>query len=152
MSIFISCSFDPETKNIAGSVKNIFEQNRIDVCISGQAEAKSLPESIRDKIRNSEALLTLITEKHSNWVQNEIGIAYDAGKPVYGIVQKGVKVEGILPHITIYETYDPSNPQAIESPVKNIIGKILASRKDAIIEGLFFLGILVLVYLCLRKK
>ncbi|NVM55780.1 MAG: TIR domain-containing protein [Candidatus Helarchaeota archaeon] len=137
---------------MAESVKSIFEQSKIDACISGQAEAKSLPESIRDKIRNSEALLTLITEKHSNWVQNEIGIAYDANTPVYAIVQKGVRVEGILPYITVYETYDSTKPQAIESPVKSIIGKILRSRKDAIIEGLLFAGILVLIYFCLRKR
>ncbi|MFH1856445.1 MAG: hypothetical protein ABH836_04350 [Candidatus Omnitrophota bacterium] len=57
---------------------------------------------------------------HSNWVQNEIGMAYDAHKPIYAIVQKGVKIEGILPHITVYEEYDPSEPQAIKELIKKI--------------------------------
>jgi len=146
LTVFISCSFDPETRKIADFVQSILRQNQIDVFISGQAEAKSLPESIRSQIRGSEALLTIITPRHSAWVQNEIGIAYEARKPVYAIVQKGVETGGILPHITVYQTFDPDDQSTLVDAIEGIAGKIFESRRKAtgalIVGGLIFLALL----------
>lgn len=145
MTIFISCSFDPQTRKIADLVQSVLKQNNIDVFISGQVEAKSLPESIGSQIRGSEAFLTIVTPRHSAWVQNEIGIAFEAKKPVYAIVQKGVEIEGILPHITVYEPFDPNDQTSIIGPIQRIVNKIFESRKQALVG----LAIIVLIFLAI---
>ena len=93
----------------------------------------------------------LVTEKSSDWVQNEIGIAYDAGKPVYALVQKGVRVEGILPYITVYEEFDLSQPQSLTESVQRFMERIQSSRREkAFAQGV--LAILGLTFLLLITK
>lgn len=65
LTIFISSSFDLFAKSVADWVQNIFVTNGIDAYISGQAEAKSLPESIRERIRSCEAMVTIFTDRFS---------------------------------------------------------------------------------------
>lgn len=52
-------------KGIADWVQSTFIASGIDAYISGQAEAKSLPESIKEKIRSCEAMVTIITDRFS---------------------------------------------------------------------------------------
>jgi len=132
-------------------IQNALKANGIDAFVSGQLEARPLPELIKSKIRESEAFLVLVTEKSSDWVQNEIGIAYDAGKPVYALVQKGVRVEGILPYITVYEEFDLSQPQSLTESVQSFMERIQSSRREkAFAQGV--LAILGLTFLLLITK
>ncbi len=117
MKIFISCRFHSSTKSAIDFAKSIFKFYGMDAFVSGEAEVKSLSESIRKHIRGSDAFFAIVTKKHNTWVQNEIGIAYEAGIPIYAIVEEYFK-EGILEHITIYNlslTVDKSFPSGISS-------------------------------------
>jgi hypothetical protein len=148
MGIFISCSFGTYSKPIADWVQSTFKYAGVDAYISGQVEAKSLPESVKQHIRSSEAMIVIVTQGHSEWVQNEIGISYDAGIPVYAIVQDDVEVRGILPHITIYEKFSVSDPSSLIEPVKRIIEKIYQKRREvatAALIGLAAFGIFLLI-------
>lgn len=145
--MFISCSFDPFSKTIADWVQATFKENGIDVHISGQVEAKPLPESVKEKIRASEAMVTIITDRFSAWVQNEIGIAYDAGKPVYALVQEGAVVEGIIPHITLYKRFNPLDHQTLMQTILEIVTEILKNRKEAATLAILGFGLLVLLIL-----
>ena len=147
MTIFVSCSFDPLAKGVADWVQATFVANGIDAYISGQAEAKSLPESIREKIRSCEAMVTIVTDRFSAWVQNEIGIAYDARKPIYALIQEGVPVEGILQHITIYRRFNPLNPQTLMQPVNEVVYQIQQTRKQAATAAIVGLGLVLLLLL-----
>lgn len=147
MTIFVSCSFDPLAKGVADWVQATFVANGIDAYISGQAEAKSLPESIREKIRSCEAMVTIVTDRFSAWVQNEIGIAYDARKPIYALIQEGVPVEGILQHITIYRRFNPFNPQTLMQPVNEVVDQIQQTRKQAATAAIVGLGLVLLLLL-----
>jgi len=146
LTIFVSCSFDPLAKGVADWVQDTFVANGIDAYISGQAEARSLPESIREKIRSCEAMVTIVTDRFSAWVQNEIGIAFDAGKPIYALIQEGVPVEGILQHITIYRRFNPVNPQTLMQPVSEVVYQIQQTRKQAAAAAIA-LGVFLLLML-----
>lgn len=160
--IFISCSFDDYGKQLAHWVRDTFKNSGINAHLSGQLEAQSLPQSIRGHITASEAMLVIITGRHSAWVHDEIGIAYAAEVRIYALVQeytldsagrrKKVKVEGILPYITIYEIFDAYTPQTIIPAIERFIEKIKRSRKVKWIAGGAAIGALLTLLILSQKK
>lgn len=128
MKIFISCSFDPSTRSILELIKSVMRMYQIEVFISDEAEAKPLGELIKGHVRGSDALLAILTKRKSVFVQNEIGIAYGSNIPVFAIVQRDVEVEGILQHISTYDTFNAEDPTSIVNAVSNIARKIIASK------------------------
>ena len=135
--IFISCSFDPYPKALAKWIRQSLADRGIDAYISRGMEAKPLPEHLRERIHECEALLAVLTEEKCDWVQNEIAIAYSVSKPVYAVVKEGLEVEGILPHITVYETFDPGAPQSLGDSIDRLESRVRKSRKDEAISGIF---------------
>jgi len=117
-------------KSVIELAKSVFKMYRIDVFISGEAEPQPLPESIKKHIRGSDTFFAILTEKHSDWIQNEIGIAYEANIPIYAIVQENLEVEGILPFIVIYEKFNLKNPLSIIGAISRVVEKIDESRTE----------------------
>lgn len=117
-------------KSVIELAKSVFQMYRIDVFISGEVEPQPLPESIKKHIRGSDTFFAILTEKHSDWIQNEIGIAYEAGIPIYAIVQENLEVEGILPFIVIYEKFNLKNPLSIIGAISRVVEKIDESRTE----------------------
>jgi len=161
--IFISCSFDKYTKGLADWIKSQLANNGIKAYLSGQMEARSLASTIKEKITSSEAMLVIITEKHSAWVQNEIGIAYKADVPIYALVQdyvlteegkcKKIQPEGILEYITIYERFDAYHPDTITSSIDKFIQKIQQSRKEKLLStGALAMLAVVLLFLLTKRN
>jgi hypothetical protein len=68
---------------------------------------------IRSQILAADGLLAIVTSQQSDWVQNEIGMAYAAfvdKRPIYGLVENQVeKVEGILPLVSTYKRFSRGN-------------------------------------------
>lgn len=81
---------------------------RMDAFVSGETEADNLPENIRRHIKGSDAFFAIVSKEQSAWVQSEIGMAYEAGIPIYAIAEEGSNV-GILKHITIYKLFELNN-------------------------------------------
>lgn len=129
MKIFISCRFHTSTKSLINLAKLIFKVYEIDAYVSGEVEPKPLPESIKKHIRGSDALFAIVTRKQNSWVQNEIGIAYGEGIPIYAIVEEGCK-EGILEHITIYKPFNLDKQKSIIDAISEVAGKINESRTE----------------------
>lgn len=75
-------------------------------------------EKIEEGIRNSDFVFAVLTKRYeykaygqygwkaSEYIQNEIGMAYAYHKPVIAVVERGVDVEGVLPDITWYHYFD----------------------------------------------
>lgn len=75
-------------------------------------------EKIEEGIGNSDFVFVVLTKRYeykaygqygwkaSEYIQNEIGMAYAYHKPVIAVVERGVDVEGILPDITWYHYFD----------------------------------------------
>jgi hypothetical protein len=128
LKVFISCSFDPIAENVIDLARSIFRMHKIDAFVSGGVESKPVSESIKGHIRGSDAFLAMLTERQSAWVQNEIGIAFDANIPIYALVQRGIKVEGILPQVTTYELFDLKNPLSVATAIAKVAAKISESK------------------------
>jgi hypothetical protein len=83
-------------------------------CIVAQEISKRPPlPAIANKIQASHGFLAVITSDESDWIQNEVGMAYMAfgdRKPIYGLVEETVsKVKGILPLVCKYHRFSISN-------------------------------------------
>lgn len=85
--------------------------------ISGKEPEPSPPhEKIRERIRDSDVLVAIITRrdrvsetekwKGPEWVHSEIGMAYEAEKPVAVFAEKGIDMSGLGPSIADYVTFD----------------------------------------------
>lgn len=104
--LFLSLKFDDEfSKMVAEKVRNELRHYGIECVIAGDLTKIPPPEVVRSSILASDALLAIITSSQSDWIQNEIGIAYACDMPVYGLVREGVEVGGLLPKITSYVNF-----------------------------------------------
>src|SRR4030043_143737 len=90
--IFISCSFDPFSKPYGQLAQELFDEYGIDAYIAEHPEPGSLPDILRAKLKQSEALVALVTTQDSPWQQTEITWASEFNIPIYGIVQTGENV------------------------------------------------------------
>ena len=79
----------------------------MEAVIAGDLTTAPPPEVVRRLILASDGLLAIITSAQSDWIQNEIGIAYAAGLKIWCLVKEGVEVGGILKSITTYVHFTP---------------------------------------------
>jgi hypothetical protein len=100
--LFVSLKFDKFGETVSGHVRDELRHHGVECVIAGDITKAPPPEVIRSLILASDGLLAIITSDQSDWIQNEIGIAYAANIPVYGLVEEGVEVNGLLPQITTY--------------------------------------------------
>lgn len=127
MKVFISCRFDSSTKSPIECARAIFKLYGIDAFVSGEVEAEPLSENIRKHIRGSDVFFAIVTKKDNVWIHNEIGIAYEAGIPIYAIIENGFK-EGILKYIITYKSFELENQDSIINAISEVARKINESR------------------------
>jgi hypothetical protein len=106
--LFLSLAFDEFGQKISVSVKEQLTHFGVECVMAGEMARDPPPEAVRSLILTCDALLAIITHNRRDWIQNEIGIAYAAKLPVYGLVEEGTEVEGILPRITSYVRFSRS--------------------------------------------
>jgi len=75
-------------------------------------------EKIEEGIKRSDFVFVILTKRYkseaygqyrwksSEYIQNEIGMAYAYHKPIVAVAEEGVDVEGILPDITWYHRFN----------------------------------------------
>lgn len=143
--LFISCSFDPFSMPYGELVRSLFEQYDVDAYIAKHPDSGALPDLLKSYVQKSEALVALVTEQESAWQQTELTWAHDLRRPIYGIVQEGITLRGILPYITKYETFSPANPGSLQVAVERIVNSIAEFKKKQqqglVIAGLAILGL-----------
>ena len=100
--LFLSLDFKSDLL-LAQQIKDELKHHGVEGVIAGDLAKEPPPEVVRGLILSSDGLLAIITSEDDEWIQNEIGIAYAADLPVYGMVKVGVSVGGLLPQITTYE-------------------------------------------------
>ncbi len=144
--IFISCSFDPFSMPYGEFIHSLFQQYGVDAYIAKHPASGSLPEVLKSYVQKSEAMVALVTQQESPWQQTEITWAYDFSRPVYGIVQEGIDVRGILPYITVYKTFSPSYPDTLKEAIEEIVVSIseLKKRKQQQQRNLVTAGLVIL--------
>ena len=147
--IFISCSFDPFSMPYGELAHSLFVQYGVEAYIAEHPAPGSLPDILKTKVQQSEALVALVTEQESLWQQTEITWASDLDKPIYGIVQEGIIVRGLLPYKTKYETFSLVDPESLRRAIEKIVYSISEMKKkqqqqNLLIAGLAILGLYIL--------
>lgn len=119
---------------------------------------ESLADKVRDAIRRSDAVVVLLTKSGaaSAYVQQEIGVAVDAGKPVIPIVETGVSSLAMLEGRE-YISFDPKHPEGairdltrvLTALAERIRQDVAHARREDQLEMLVLLALLVLVIVAL---
>lgn len=117
--IFISCKFDEESRAIARLLKSKLKRYKINAIISDNPSSKSVAERIRIDIKESSALVAIVTENIS-WVHNEIGMAYANKIPIYVLKNESVKSKGLIPYVTAYQQFNKESPKSVKESVTRI--------------------------------
>ena len=127
--LFISFKFDDNlSKTIASQVQEELKRHGVQGIIAGDLTPAPPPEVIRSLILASDGLLAIITSAQSDWIQNEIGIAYAAYPlKIWALVKEGVSVGGILPRITSYLRFQSLLQFDLKKKVAIIASELLKS-------------------------
>ena len=129
-SAFFSHSAEREDEKIVEFVEGFLRLWGIEAKLLERDPRPSNVETIRQMIEETDMTFVLITKRYiceedrqfawkaSEWIQNEIGIAYAYDKPVLALVEKGVNIRGILPQITWYYEFERSRMDSPAIPVE----------------------------------
>jgi len=105
IKLFLSFNFRTD-KDVADAIRQQLSLLGIECIVVGDIAKDPPPDVVRSNIFACDAFLAIVSVDKSDWVQNEIGIAYAASKKhIYGLVEEGVSVGGLLPRITSYKQF-----------------------------------------------
>jgi hypothetical protein len=108
-NIFISCSFRDEHNAVVNYASNIIKSLGFSPLLLKSAEGKQIPEKIKENIKICDVFLLLVLEDLSDYILNEIGIAFALDKRIIVLHDKKVEMKGgILSNLTDYIIYDRS--------------------------------------------
>jgi len=113
-----------------------------------------LSQKIVDSIKASDCVIAILSSEgtRSKWVDNEVGIAFGTGKHVIPIVEKGVKVEGVLEGRE-YITFDSNNPLSAFGMVISYVHQLKLKKDEADrIAAIGGLVLLCLMFAALSEK
>jgi hypothetical protein len=112
---FLSGSFSQEDKTVFEWFRKIAEAVELEVITGEEPSVSPLAETVKSLIRDSDGFIALLTRRDKiegsaewrppTWVEQEIALAYSMNKPMTVFVEKGVKVEGLDPHVAKYERF-----------------------------------------------
>lgn len=113
-----------------------------------------LSAKVRNQMKGSDSVVVLVTRdgQRSHWVQQEVGIAVQAGKLVIPLVEQGTPQEelGVLGGVE-YISYDPARPLAALDRAAGFV-KSLKARKDEKQRALVVAGGIVAFLLLLSAS
>lgn len=108
-----------------------------------EMEGKSLPDKIRDNIRNSKIVIVLWTRnvndvpRTRDMVNTEIGQAHMASKSVYAFREKGAEVPLFLSNITDYSVFEPHAYHVVAERLEGVLNKLKKENRTSMIEDLY---------------
>ncbi len=109
---FVSCSFSPEDALVASWFEKVLLALEFDPKKADVPQPRPPPEKIADMIRAADCFVAIVTRRMKvedaeswigpEWVQNEIGMAYQAAKPMAIFVEDGINSSGLGPWAADY--------------------------------------------------
>lgn len=116
---FVSCSLRPEDRPVFDWFRAVLEGMEFEVVHGEVPEPRPPSEKIRDLIRAADIVVAILTQrdkvegesrwKPPGWVQQEIGMAFEAGKPFAVFVERDVEISGLESAATDYARFDRSD-------------------------------------------
>lgn len=158
MSFKVFISHSTADMDLVDQLKRWLEVNGIEAYVAQiyPHPGISLADKVKSAIQNCDCFIALLTKDgaRSEWVREEIGIAFAADRPVVPIVEIGTQVKGVLVDKE-YIRFDRFSPvEAINQTVQFIhdlkLNKELQERTTATL--LFLLGLLAVAAISSRNK
>lgn len=150
MTYKVFLSYSTKDMGIAFRLAQILSNNQITSYIAewDMQPGKEISQKVKENIQNSDAFLVILTKDgvRSEWVNQEIGLAYSLGKPIVPLVENGVEVKGVLEG----KEYIPFEMGDLGESINKCFNyikslKLSKERQDV----LSAIGVLVLAGLCL---
>jgi len=142
--VFISHSMNKADREVLDELASKAKSVGID-CYLAEVDnqaGESLPEKLHKAIKSCHAFVVFLTTHgvSSHYVNQEIGVAYECGKPVIPIVEKGVRAEGFLVDKECIP-FDRSNPQRVAEPLMESL--VALKSKSDFWETMALAGLLI---------
>jgi len=127
VKLFLSHRPDEVKATTLHDIKQYLKAYNIESVVVEGVDKNRPPEIVRSKIFACDGLLAIITSSQRDWIQNEIGIAYAAGKDhIYGLASKAAgNIGGLLPIIKPYGQFDEDDRLKLKMEVSKIATVLL---------------------------
>lgn len=130
--VFLSASARKEDKQVIEWLKYLFKCNNLVPIFAPDIPQPRPPhDKIRSLIQNSNGFIGVLTKRQKiegtkfwkgpDWIQNEVGIAFDANKPIMMFIEKGVDDNGITRRVTDYVVFDRNNLKESEADIRKAL-------------------------------
>jgi hypothetical protein len=130
-SVFVSHSV--RDLDVVYQFKYWLEVNGIGVYVADTQPqyGTSLPTKVANAINQSDCVIAILTTygNRSEWVNQEIGYAVRAGRPVIPIVEQGVNLKGFIADVE-YVTFQSNDPAVAITNVINYLGRLKATKEQ----------------------
>jgi len=138
---FVSCSFSPDDGPLVSWFERMLLALEFDPQKADEPQPRPPPEKIAEMIQTCDCFVAIISKRTKvaavdgwvgpEWVQNEIGMAYQAGKPMAIFVEEGVEKKGIGRWATDYVPFARSD---LSASAPNVV-KYLISLRRAVVQS-----------------
>lgn len=148
--VFIAHTEAEEDKPIVDRCIDWLEANNIEYYLAELSlePDKPLPVKIENAIKTSDCVLLIQTKRGalSTWVQQEAALSRAFTKPTIILLEKGVKVKGLLRDYG-YLTLDRSNPDDALQKITDYFVNTKTSKEISETMGAIILGGLALMFI-----
>lgn len=131
-SVFLSASACKDDEQIIQWFKDLFqEHNLIPIFATDIPQPRPPHDKIKSLIQDSNGFIGVLTKRQKiegtnlwkgpDWVQNEVGMAFDSDKPIMMFIEKGVDDKGITNRVTDYVMFDREKLKESEPNVKRAL-------------------------------
>ena len=125
--VFMSCTFTERDRPVVEHIRALLQANDFVPVTALPSENVSVdrpPEKIRSDVLKADCLMAVLT-KSSSWIQNEIGMAFMARKPIVVLTEEPIQdTGGIAPFITDIVRFERDKIYLLADVVKTLRERI----------------------------
>lgn len=130
--VFLSASAHKEDKRVIEWFKDLLQNyNLVPIFAADIPQPRPPQNKIKSLIRDSNGFIGVLTRRQKiegkeywkgpDWVQNEVGMAFDADKSIMMFIEKGVDDRGITNRVTDYVLFDRNNLEESEKEIRKAL-------------------------------
>lgn len=156
MAFKVFVSHSTEDLDIVKAIHASLTWRGVDCYVSSYSPAygQDLPTAIMENLKNSDCIIALLTKggTRSPWVNQEIGAARVLGKIIIPLVERGVKVRGVLQQVW-QARFERKNPNPTIGNVAEKIAQLKVEKEfgEAIVAIAGVILFLLLLYRLTRE-
>ena len=140
--VFLSCSFDPEDRPVVGVVEELCRAVGFEVLPTDRASVHSVPDKVKAALGEADLVVALLTRGSKlettpptwlprSWLIAELGMAFEARKPVAVLKESGVRAENLVGTAYTYLEFDR---RAIQGQLDEAAVEFITSLVSFLVE------------------